>query len=126
VIVTAAPQKLTSSPAFLSPHQGVHATPYTSGQTAAQAASATGASLLISWYMGDNYLNASLPTGSAPPTGQTSPAAFAPPGVMFNASILLSVTPGGGGSAVNSTVTLSVGPSLTCMQYWRNYTQAVG
>ena len=102
---------------------GVHATPYTNGQTAASAA--TSAGLLISWYMGDNTLNASLPTGATPPTGQTSAAGFAPLGVTFTASIQLQATPPSG-SAVNSTVTLSVGANMTCLQYWRNYTQAVG
>jgi hypothetical protein len=95
---------------------GVHSTPYTFGQTAATAATTAG--LRISWYMGDNTLNASLPSGATPPAGQTSAAGFAPPGVTFAASVLAQTTPSSGSGTTNQTFTFSVGANMTCLQYW--------
>lgn len=82
--------------------------------------------MLISWYMGDNTLNASLPAGAVPPAGQTSAAGFAPPGVTFTASIQLQTFSPGSNVGVNTTFVPTIGSTMSCLQYWRNYSAAVG
>jgi hypothetical protein len=106
---------------------GVHATPYASGspanlppategsslQSAATAASSAG--LRISWYMGDNTLNASharcLPAGRSDQPGGGGPSrrrCSQPPSWCRPPA------------PPNQTFTFSVGANMTCLQYWRH------
>ena len=96
---------------------GVHTTPYTFNQTAAQMA--VSQSVRISWYMGSSVLNVPAPNGQ--PVATNSPAAFVPALRSFAATITYGVAP----TATGSTASFS-GNTITCLQYWRPYTAAPG
>lgn len=93
---------------------GVHSTPSTNGLTSAMRR--TQAAVMISWNMGDNTLN--LPAAGGPAVATPGPAAFVPSGVAFTASI--TYTRAGSSS---QTATFTSPGNMTCLQYFRNYTQ---
>ena len=119
--VTLGPQTLATAGANVV--WGVHSTPSTVGMTLAQQL--TAAAVQISWYMGDNTLNAAIPNG-VPPAGQKSPAAFVPRGTTFAATISY----GTSAASLTSTATFSATfntslvSNMTCLQYFRPYSQA--
>ena len=94
---------------------GVHSTPSTNGMTIAMQR--TAAAVMISWNMGDNTLNLPAANGNAVQT--PGPAAFVPAGVSFSANI--TYTKAAGGAA--QTASFNAPGSMTCLQYFRNYSQ---
>lgn len=90
---------------------GVHSTP----DTGAPGVYAT----QISWYMGDNTLNASAANGL--PVATPSPAAFLPANTSFVATIGYGAGASTTAPFANSSTFVS-GVNMTCIQYFRNYT----
>ena len=93
---------------------GVHSTPFTAGSSSP----ATVAAMRVSWYLGDNTLNSPAAAGAAVAT--PSPAAFVPANTAFTATIAYSTT-----GAARQVATFGA-TNLTCLQYFRTYTNATG